>query len=356
MRASGRSRMESQPRGLMADIVKTFFKAARLARKGRPLSAAFAIGDAIGAPGSAGRKRGAGPKRKASSSLPPRPEPGSFITDEFRSAQGSLTYKFYTPHGSARRRMPLVVMLHGCSQTAADFAAGTGMNRLADELGFLVLYPQQSKRANLARCWNWHDPAHQGRCGEPAVIAALTRHAMMLGRANPARIYIAGLSAGGAAAAIVGAAYPGIFAAVGVHSGVFHGDVRSIGAALSAMRGDTRRRSAGKLRSPLPTIVFHGDQDKVVHPSNASAFLHNLERTHAGPLIARSVTGRSGSGRDFTQRIYKSKSGDLLLEDWTVHGSGHGWSGGRGASFTDPAGPDASRAMMNFFLSVPKRR
>jgi len=340
----------------MANLVKTLFKAARLARKGRPMSAAFAIGDAIAPPGHAGRKPApVAAKRKTSSSRPPRPEPGSFLLDEFRCAQGSLTYKFYTPHGSARRRMPLVVMLHGCSQTAADFAAGTGMNRLADELGFLVLYPQQSKNANLARCWNWHNPAHQGRGGEPAVIAALTRQAIILGRANPARVYIAGLSAGGAAAAIAGAAYSSIFAAVGVHSGVSHGDIRSISAAMSAMRGDARPRLTGKPRRPLPTIVFHGDQDRVVHPSNAGAFLHQLEQAHLGPLVARSVTGRSDNGRDFTRRIYRSKSGDLLLEDWTVHGSGHGWSGGQGGSYTDPAGPDASRAMMDFFLSLPRR-
>lgn len=251
--------------------------------------------------------------------------------------------------------MPLIVMLHGCSQTAADFATGTGMNRLADELGFLVLYPQQSKNANLARCWNWHNPAHQGRGGEPAVIATLTRHAIMLGRINPARVYIAGLSAGGAAAAIVGAAYTGIFTAVGVHSGILHGNVRTMSTALSAMRGGARPHLGEKLRRPLPTIVFHGDQDRVVHPSNAGAFLHHLEQAHPGPLVARFFTGRSDGGRDFTRRIYKSKSGDLLLEDWTVHGSGHGWSGGRGGSYTDPTGPDASRAMMEFFLSLSKR-
>ncbi|MCE7798151.1 PHB depolymerase family esterase [Sphingobium sufflavum] len=342
----------------MADLFKTLLKAARLTRKARPLSAAFALGDAIAPPGRPVRRPTSKPKtRKVSHSRPRRPPPGSFITDEFRCAHGALTYKFYTPLGSPRRRMPLVVMLHGCSQSAADFASGTGMNILADELGFLVLYPQQSHSANFARCWNWHNPAHQVRGrGEPAVIAALTHHAIALGRANPARIYIAGLSAGGAAAATIGAVYRELFMAVGVHSGVARGNVRSIRAAISAMRGDTQTRPATTATRPIPTIVFHGDQDRVVHPSNASAFLRDLERSHSGPLVTRSVGGRSDKGRSFTRKIHKSSAGDVLLEDWTVHGGGHGWSGGHGGSFTDPSGPDASREMMRFFLSVRRRR
>lgn len=351
--------MQLNSGAFMADLVKTFFKAARLARKGRPISAALAMSDSVTPSVRPARKRA----KKAKQASPrktvpvlPRPAPGSFITQEFRCKHGTLAYKFYTPHGSARRRMPLVVMLHGCSQSAADFAAGTGMNALADELGFLVLYPQQSQRANLARCWNWHNPAHQKRGrGEPAVIAALTRHAMALGRANPARIYVAGLSAGGAEAAILAAAYPDIFVAVGIHSGVAHEDVQSLQGAIAAMRGDTRPRPTGKVRRPLPTIVFHGDHDRVVHPSNAGAFLRDLERSNPGQLVTKSVSGRSQGGREFTRRIYRSMAGTVLLEDWTVHGGGHGWSGGRGGSFTDPAGPDASRAMLDFFLAVRRR-
>lgn len=340
----------------MANLVRTFMKATRLARKGRPLSAAFSLGDAMASADHIARKGVAKLTRGRSEKsivLPPRSKPGSFITGDFRCPKGNLSYKLYTPIGSARRRMPLVVMLHGCSQSAADFAAGTGMNGLADELGFLVLYPQQSQSANLARCWNWHAPANQARgSGEPAVIAALTRHALALGRANPSRVYIAGLSAGGAAAAIIGAAYPDIFVAIGVHSGIAQGNIRSMGAAMSAMRGEARSRSTGKVRRPLPMIVFHGDQDRVVHPSNASVFLHNMERSLPGPLVSQSVSGRSGKGRDFTRKIYRSKFGNIVLEDWTVHGSGHGWSGGRvTGSYTDPAGPEASREMLRFFLS-----
>lgn len=249
--------------------------------------------------------------------------------------------------------MPLVVMMHGCSQSASDFAAGTGMNMLADELGFLVLYPQQSQSANLARCWNWHDPQHQVRDrGEPAVIAALTRHTIALCRANPMRIYIAGISAGGAAAAIIGAAYPDLYVAVGVHSGLAQGNIRSLSAAVAAMRGKSDSGPAKALPRQLPTIVFHGDGDRIVHPSNAAGFLKNIERSNSGPLLIRTYTGCSSGGRHFTQRVYKGPAGDIMLEDWTVHGIGHSWSGGRAAgSHTDPAGPDASQEMIRFFLA-----
>jgi poly(3-hydroxybutyrate) depolymerase len=185
----------------MTDMFKALVKAARLARKGRPLSAVIAAQRGLSPARPAKRKAAAKAKvsrkpRTRALALP-RPAPGSFVAGEFTCPQGTLAYRLYTPHGSPLRRMPLVVMLHGCSQSAVDFAIGTGMNRLADELGFVVLYPQQSQSANLARCWNWHKPDNQARGrGEPAVIAALTRHAMALSRANPARIYIAGLSAG----------------------------------------------------------------------------------------------------------------------------------------------------------------
>ncbi|WP_232493766.1 alpha/beta hydrolase family esterase [Novosphingobium kaempferiae] len=259
----------------------------------------------------------------------------------------------YTPRGSKRRNLPLVVMLHGCSQTASDFATGTGMNELADELGCLVLYPQQSQRANLARCWNWHRPRNQTRgAGEPALIAALTRHVLALTAGNPKRVFIAGISAGGSAAAIIGSAYPDLFTAVGVHSGVARGTIRTLPSALAAMRGEGRARSTGRATRPLPTIVFHGDEDRVVHPSNAAGFLNTLERSQPGALISRTYYGKSDRGRDFTRKVYRSSSGNILLEDWTIHGSGHEWSGGSAfASYTDPLGPNASREMMRFFLS-----
>lgn len=334
----------------MADFLKTLAKAARRARKTRPLAFAATWRQALTLPKP---KRPPKPAAKGSSQPLPRPAAGSFITGEFQCRHGARAYKLYTPVGSTRRRMPLVVMLHGCAQTATDFATGTNMNRLADELGFIVLYPQQSQSANLARCWNWHAPEHQlrGR-GEPALIAGLTRHVMALARANPSRVYVAGLSAGAGAAAIMGAAYPDIFVAVGIHSGVALGKAHSLGTAMAAMRGRGRAKPAQKMRRPLPMIVFQGDQDRVVHPSNAAEFLANLENSRPGPLISQSFPGKSAKGREFTRKVYRSPAGEVLLEVWTIHGSGHGWSGGHAAgSYTDPAGPEASREMLRFFLA-----
>lgn len=335
-------------------------RAARLMSKGRTMSAALVMQRALLAPAKPARKAPARksatakPARPVAPALPPRPLPGSFIDGMFDSRHGALRYKLYTPVGSARRRLPLVVMLHGCSQTAGDFAAGTGMNRLADELGVIMLYPEQSGSANVARCWNWHQPHNQARGrGEPAMIAGLTRHVILLGRADPARVYIAGISAGGVAAAIIAAAYPSLFVAVGVHSGLSCGAIDSLGGALAAMRGRPQARaSTARATRPRPTILFHGDADKVVHPSNADGFRALLERSTAGPIVSQTRQGQSAGGRHYTRTEYRTAQGEVMLENWTIHGSGHAWSGGlRSASYTDPAGPDASREMLRFFLA-----
>ncbi|MEA3541371.1 MAG: PHB depolymerase family esterase [Pseudomonadota bacterium] len=338
----------------MTDLLKTWRKARRLVKKRHPLSAALAFQDLLTPPfPKPARKRAKAPRAAGARYKPTRPAAGSFISERHDGRHGALAYRLYTPTGSTRRRLPLVVMLHGCTQTAEDFAIGTRMNRLADELGFLVLYPEQSQKANFARCWNWHAPENQGRgSGEAGMIAALTRHVVTLCNANRTRVYIAGISAGGAMAAIVGAAYPDLFVAVGVHSGVPRGDIRSLRAALAAMQGKAGAMPTARLPRQLPTIVFHGDQDKVVHPSNAGGFLHNLERAGMGPLTLRSLPGKSDGGRDFSRRVYQDRLGTVLLEDWTIHGSGHSWSGGSPmASHTDPGGPDASREMLRFFLA-----
>jgi poly(hydroxyalkanoate) depolymerase family esterase len=287
-----------------------------------------------------------------------RPAPGTFIDGSFTSREGTLAYKLYTPEGSTRRKLPLVVMLHGCTQSAADFAAGTGMNKLADEIGFLVLYPQQSLSANLTRCWNWHRPGDQKRSsGEPALVAALTRQTIKICKADSSRVYIAGISAGGAAAAIVAAAYPDLYVAVGVHSGLPRGNVTTIRGALSAMRtgADTGGHGGREKRArPLPTIVFQGDRDTVVHPANANGFLVELNRSSPHPIVGLSEQGSKG-GREFIRSQYRSVSGPILLESWDVRGGGHAWSGGSLAgSFADPTGPNASREMVRFFLAYKR--
>ncbi len=342
----------------MKHPIRTFARARRLALKGRPLSALLALQPAM----TAGKPRkpaaprpGAGPRTPR---RPARPPPGSIVRDRFEDAAGAIDYRLYTPLGSARRRMPLVVMLHGCGQSAADFAAGTGMDRLADELGFVVLYPEQSRSANLGGCWNWHRRDDQRRgSGEPALIAALTRHATGLARANPARVYVAGISAGAAAAAIVAAAYPELFVAVGAHSGLTATGIATIGQALAAMRHGGRRDDAPATRPPPPTIVFHGDGDTVVHPSNAGGFLDALRCGDRRPIVSRTTRGRAAGGRDYTRTVHRVEGGPVMLEDWVIHGSGHAWSGGsRAGSHTDPAGPDASREMLRFFLSCGRAR
>ena len=226
------------------------------------------------------------------------------------------------------------------------------MNKLADELGFLVLYPQQSTAANINRCWNWHRPSEQRRgSGEPAKIAELTRKTIDVCKANPTRVYIAGMSAGGAEAAIVAAAYPDLYVAVGVHSGISRGNIRTLQGAMTAMRNGSNRVANRQKAMPLPTIVFHGDQDRVVNPSNADGFLVNPSELIPVPITGRAEKGRSPGGRDFTRTVYWHRKGKILLEKWIVHGSGHAWSGGhKTGSQTDPAGPDASREMIRFFL------
>jgi poly(hydroxyalkanoate) depolymerase family esterase len=283
------------------------------------------------------------------------------------SAHGSRTYKLYVPSGlHAGQPVPFIVMLHGCTQSPDDFAAGTRMNTLAEEQIFLVAYPAQPASANAQKCWNWFSPGDQGRDGgEPALIAGITRQIMRDYAVDPARIYVAGLSAGGAAAAIMGAAYPDLYAAVGVHSGLACGAARDLPSAFAAMR----RGGAGTLHRPssevmasdaartVPTIVFHADGDTTVHPSNSDHVLAQAGTT-AGNLTTTVEHGEvANGGRRFTRTLHADFCGIAVLEQWTVHGGGHAWSGGSPeGSYTDPPGPDASRAMLQFFLDHPHPR
>ncbi|HSI42105.1 MAG TPA: PHB depolymerase family esterase [Xanthobacteraceae bacterium] len=340
----------------MKGLFRTLLKASRTARKNqRTAVRTLRILAAAAKPPAPAKSRPAKkPARAKRTVTAPRPAPGRLLDDTFTHLGRTLHYKLYTPIGSARRRLPLLVMLHGCSQSAADFASGTAMNRLADAHGFLVLYPEQSRAFNVGLCWNWHRPIDQRRSGEPAFIAALTQHVTTICRANPARVYIAGISAGGTAAAIIGAAYPELYAAVGVHSGLARGSIRTLAGALAAMRNGVDPAADGGRRTLRlrPTIVFHGDQDRVVHPSHPRGFLLNLQASRSGAITSRTETGRSAGGRAFTRTRYAAATGGVLLEDWTVHGAGHAWSGGNAAgSHTDPSGPDASLAMVRFFLS-----
>lgn len=265
---------------------------------------------------------------------------------------GQRRFRLYTPSRYTGQALPLVVMLHGCQQTPEDFAIGTQMNEVAEELGLFVAYPEQTASANQSRCWNWFMPADQARGGgEPDLIAGITRQVMEDVEIDPARVYIAGLSAGGAAAAIMGAAYPDLYAAVCVHSGLACGAARDMASAFSAMQGGAS--PLGVLKHPLPIIVFHGDRDHTVNRVNGDQIIAQSMGT---ARYADSVTqGRSAGGVAYTRTVHGDHADQPTLEHWVLHGVGHAWSGGNPAgSFTEPRGPDASREMMRFFLEQPK--
>jgi poly(hydroxyalkanoate) depolymerase family esterase len=285
----------------------------------------------------------------------PRPAtpdaPGTFLEGEFGNAAGTRRYRLYVPARAAAGPRPLVVMLHGCQQDAGDFAAGTAMNRLAEEENCLVLYPEQDRGANGSNCWNWFDAAHQRHGeGEPSLIADMTREIIRTHGADPRRVYVAGLSAGGAMAAVMGAAYPELYAAVGVHSGLPVGAARDLMSGLHAMKGTSKGKRHATLRRRVPLIVIHGDQDAVVHPSNGEALFHQF--THDGKLSEIEDSGTTGSGRGYTRTTALDDAGKVAAEYWVVHGAGHAWAGGSPAgSYTDGAGPDASAEMLRFFLA-----
>lgn len=240
-------------------------------------------------------------------------------------------------------------MLHGCQQTPEDFARGTRMNTHAEQLTRLVAYPEQSAAANGSRCWNWFRPEDQQRGqGEPSLIAGLTEQVMRDFAVDPARVYVAGLSAGGAAAAIMRSTYPDLFAAVGIHSGLACGAAYDVPSAFAAMRNGGRVRRGGVVIPIVPTIVFHGDRDRTVSPQNAELV---LAQAATGAQLKKMVDRIEGpSIRDYTRTRYIDRNGVVVLESWLIHGIAHAWSGGSGAgSYTDPQGPDATAEMMRFF-------
>ncbi|MDX3909239.1 MAG: PHB depolymerase family esterase [Sphingobium sp.] len=282
---------------------------------------------------------------------PPVDHANRFEERTYKGPEGSLAYHLYVP-ADAGNNMPLVVMLHGCTQSPEDFARGTGMNQLADEMGFIVVYPRQSRSANAQQCWNWFRPGDQQRDrGEPALIAGVTRQVIAEQGADPDRVYVAGLSAGGAAAAIMGQTYPDIYAAIGIHSGLACGSARDLPSALMAMRNGSSGTSAVKGAPFVPVITFHGDRDSTVHEANSRIIVAAASTASGRSLKTRQETGKSIQGT-YTRETSVDSEGRIMLEQWTVHGAGHAWSGGHSTgSYTDPSGPDASREMLRFFFT-----
>ncbi len=289
------------------------------------------------------------------------PKAGRFITEAFANFAGMLNYRLYIPSAYNGQPLPLIVMLHGCKQGPDDFAIGTRMNFVAEEFGCFVAYPGQSKSANGLGCWNWFNPRHQHRGrGEPSLIAGITRAVIDQYNIDKTRVYVAGLSAGGAATAVLAATYPDLYAAVGIHSGLARGAARNVPSAFTAMHSGRGTASEIPLlttgpdgaRRFVPAIIFHGDEDDTVHPGNAGHVLKQLLPGGGQPLRHTTKRGRAGGGHRYSHDRYLDQRGEAVLEAWTIHGSGHAWSGGHAAgSFTDPKGPDASREMLRFFLT-----
>lgn len=282
------------------------------------------------------------------------PAAGSYVSGTFSGSSGSRSYKLYIP-SAQETPCPLIVMLHGCQQSADDFAAGTRMNFAAEARRCFVVYPEQPQAANASKCWNWFRPGDQARDqGEPALIAGIVRQVTAAYAIDPDRVYVAGLSAGGAAAAIMGEAYPDLFAAVGVHSGLACGSAYDLPSAFAAMRGQAAaatRRGA----TAIPTIVFHGDRDSTVHPCNGAKV---IQRARAEAELEKTTErGSAASGEAFSCYVQRDEGGRSVLELWELHGAGHAWSGGSSAgSFTNPGGPDATGEILRFFLDSGARR
>ena len=294
---------------------------------------------------------------------------------DIEGADGRTAF-VHVPDDLPATPVPLVVMLHGCTQTAASLAAGTLMDRTADRHGFVVAYPQQSARHNPQACWNWFR-ADQLRRGapEPAFIAGVARAAMAAGSGwaiDPGRVFVAGMSAGGAMATIAAACYPDLFAAVAVHSGLAYGSATNQGAAFSAMSrgaadpgalGAAAHAAMGPHARALPTMVVHGSADRTVCPVNGEQVLAQsmaARRLAAQPdddadpaRPTATQLGRVEGGYAYTRRSWTGGDGRPLHEHLEVEGLGHAWSGGAaGGSYTDPRGPSASDAIWAFFSAV----
>jgi poly(hydroxyalkanoate) depolymerase family esterase len=325
-----------------------------VARAARPLGEVLTLLRQGNRPGSAPSA-----KPRKSPIAPTVPKGAAFLTKTFSCAAGSRDYKVYVPSHVTGRKRPLIVMLHGCTQDPDDFALGTGMNFLAEEHGFIVAYPGQAAAANHSACWNWFDRKDQTRGeGEPCIIAGITRAIVAEYDIDPKRVYVAGLSAGGAMALIMSATYSELFAATGVHSGLPYGSATDLPSAFAAMSGNSipaamaqrkTRPKGGRVR----TIVFHGESDRTVHPSNAELIVAEARAGFPG-AAQETQHGRSAGGRAYTRTSIRDVRGIVHVEHWAIEGLAHAWSGGRPeGSYTDPDGPDASREMLRFFLDSP---
>jgi len=290
-----------------------------------------------------------------------------FRDHRFTCDAGSMHYKLFIPSGLGAGAAPLIVMLHGCTQSPDDFARGTRMNVLAQKHGYVVAYPAQAKSKNASKCWNWFRSRDQQRGqGEPAILAELTRHLVKAHGIDERRVYVAGLSAGGAMATVLAGTYPDVYAAIGVHSGLPFGAAHDLPSALNAMRQGVGKPGPGVSPARMdhvPAIVFHGDRDTTVDACNGAAVVEQCMGTTGatghGQADATRTTVEQGvapGGRRYTRTVFRDAGGAVVAEQWLVHGASHAWFGGDASgSYTDPSGPDASEHMLRFFSACAHR-
>jgi poly(hydroxyalkanoate) depolymerase family esterase len=311
-----------------------------------------------------GLERGlGGPAEPSPADTLDAPKGGKFLAKFYSNATGSRAYKLYVPSRYRGQPLPLIIMLHGCTQSPDDFAAGTRMNLNAEDHNCFVAYPAQAASANPSKCWNWFRPGDQERGqGEPSLIAGITGQVMSDYSIDAERVYAAGFSAGAAAAVILAATYPDLYAAIGVHSGLACGAANDVPSAFAAMRQSqpaARHRSGrpsprGVVSRTVPAIVFHGDHDTTVHPHNGDQVVAQLREASNTDLRVTVQHGRVRGGRAYSRTLYHEASGRVIFEQWLIHEAGHTWSGGSPVgSYTDAQGPDAAQEMLRFFLDHP---
>ncbi len=288
---------------------------------------------------------------------------GQFLTKSYVKKIPSHTYKIFIPSNTDGKDLPLLIMLHGCTQNPDDFAAGTAMNEIAEEQKLIVAYPAQTQAANAQKCWNWFRTGDQLRGqGEPSIIAGITGEIIHDYPVDTTRVYIAGLSAGGAMAVTVATLYPDVYTAVGVHSGLPYASANNIPSALSAMRQGSykakHRQVEEAIQTAIPIIVFHGDHDRTVNATNGDHLIkqniaaQDIEIDPESPQNISIQIGKTDGGYAYSTTCYHDSEGHSIAEHWVIHEGGHAWSGGNPAgSYTDPKGPNASREMLRFFLS-----
>lgn len=283
------------------------------------------------------------------SATPPSTTP--MLSQTYRGAAGTRDYRLFVPPQAPDGVRGLVVMLHGCTQNPDDFARGTAMNDIAAREGLIVVYPGQTSAHNANSCWNWFEPANQQRgAGEPAILAGLAQDVAQTHNVPEGAIFAAGLSAGGAMAAILGAGYPDVFSAIGVHSGLPAGAARDVGSAFAAMSGH-----GSDIAPPVDAkgglaraMVVHGHRDKTVVPANGVRLFESMTAAFPQATLHREPAIERG----LTRLRLVQPDGTTVAEHWEIAGLGHAWSGGSGAgTFTSPRKPNASEGFVRFFLT-----